>query len=331
MNTQWKIDMNEATRLTQQGRLHEAIAVLRRTLPAVAPLNFRDEADPLPHAATTGLSPSLASEGFASPLFRDLAGQQNESPQFAEALKSFAGRWGKFGSRGGLAERAKSPFEDATVPLPLGAQFDERVFANEAGSRIYKLFIPSGCRGQAVPLVVMLHGCTQSPNDFAAGTRMNELAEERTFLVAYPAQDRSANRLKCWNWFNVEDQQRHQGEPLLIAGITRQIMCDFPVDSARVYIAGLSAGGGRGRNYGLDLSGPLCRRGCSLRISVRGRSRYFLCLFGDATRNVGIASLRRNCSSYSDHRVSRRPRYDRQSNQWRSGYCPGEAQGNSAR
>jgi poly(hydroxyalkanoate) depolymerase family esterase len=133
--------------------------------------------------------------------------------------------------------------KSATAPLPAGAKFETHDFANDAGSRKYKLYVPSGHKGETLPLVVMLHGCTQSPDDFAAGTQMNECAEEQGLLVAYPAQPKSANPSKCWNWFEGREQRRGHGEPSLIAGITRQIMRDFPVETGRVYVAGLSAGG----------------------------------------------------------------------------------------
>lgn len=124
-----------------------------------------------------------------------------------------------------------------------GGEFVSCSYGNAAGHRDYKLYVPSGYHGQALPLLVMLHGCTQTPDDFAAGTRMNAIAEQTPCLVAYPAQSQSANTSRCWNWFNAKDQQRDQGEPALIAGITREIMQNYKVDTRQVYIAGMSAGG----------------------------------------------------------------------------------------
>ena len=127
--------------------------------------------------------------------------------------------------------------------LPAGAQFIDGVYRNHAGTRSYKLYIPSSYHGQAMPLVVMLHGCTQNPDDFAAGTQMNALAEEKQCFVVYPAQTQGANSSRCWNWFNALDQQRDQGEPSLIAGITQQVIEQYPVNEREVFVAGLSAGG----------------------------------------------------------------------------------------
>ena len=184
---------------------------------------------------------SLTGESWTFPRWADtdLLDNSGRPNPFGDLGKS----WPQIGLGRGLEGLARPLMNCAPIAAPDGAQFGEHVFANQAGSRGYKLYVPSGYNEQPLPLLVMLHGCTQSPDDFAAGTRMNDLAEEGTFLVAYPAQAQSANTSKCWNWFSPADQQRDQGEPSLLAGITRQVMRDFRVQPGRVYIAGLSAGG----------------------------------------------------------------------------------------
>ena len=150
-----------------------------------------------------------------------------------------------------VVSETPSPTRDArsgslpgqTADVRHQTQFSEHEYAGSAGSRRYKLFVPSAYRGQPLPLVVMLHGCTQTPDDFATGTRMNTLAEERGCFVAYPAQSQIANISKCWNWFKASNQCRDQGEPAIIAGLIRELLLTYGLDRERVYVAGLSAGG----------------------------------------------------------------------------------------
>jgi len=147
-------------------------------------------------------------------------------------------------SREGNQAPVAEPGNDAEF-VSLG-QFLARSFSNAAGTRAYKLYIPAGypdlC-SEPMPLLVMLHGCTQSPDDFAAGTRMNAWADVHGFLVVYPAQSANANGSNCWNWFRTGDQARDSGEPSLIAGITREVAAAYRVDARRIFVAGMSAGG----------------------------------------------------------------------------------------
>ena len=146
---------------------------------------------------------------------------------------------GSVGKRVGLAVGTPAP----TGPVVAGARFEAHTFGNAAGQRDYKLYIPSGYDGTPGPLIIMLHGCTQSPDDFAAGTRMNVVADAERVLVAYPAQTKAANQSKCWNWFEDADQHRGRGEPSIIAGLVGDIGDEYAIDRTRIYVAGLSAGG----------------------------------------------------------------------------------------
>lgn len=142
-----------------------------------------------------------------------------------------------------LLAKRPTPFRGKSPTPATEGQWLAQTYSNAYGRRPYKLYLPRGYTEEKVPLVVMLHGCTQSALDFATGTQMNTLADRHMFLVAYPEQVVSANGSKCWRWFQTSDQQRDRGEPLLIAEITRQIMSNYNIDDRQVYIAGLSAGG----------------------------------------------------------------------------------------
>ena len=136
--------------------------------------------------------------------------------------------------------------DEQTPPLTLPSETGEflnQTYSGPSGSRNYKLYVPEAYTGSPLPLVVMLHGCTQDPDDFATGTRANRWAESQRCLVVYPEQIQRANSHRCWNWFRPIDQQAGRGEPALIAGIVKKVIDEYQVDARRVYIAGLSAGG----------------------------------------------------------------------------------------
>lgn len=222
------IDLQDFTRLTKAGRLGDAVGLIRKALQGERGGTRPPDATPSAPADRPGFAGAAIQPSAMASVLRQTLGNMATPP---------AGFAGLAGLSAGT--RSSAP---RVVP-PAGALFEEHVFSEASGRLAYKLYVPSTYKGRAMPLVVMLHGCTQSPDDFAVGTRMNEVAEEAGLLVAYPAQTQAANQSKCWNWFNVADQQRGSGEPALIAGVTRQVMRDFAVDPARVYVAGLSAGG----------------------------------------------------------------------------------------
>jgi poly(hydroxyalkanoate) depolymerase family esterase len=230
--------VHEATRLTRSGRLVEATALLQRMLRGESiPKSSGGTARAVParlEPPTIDVKAHVVEEKESRPA-RPYSTPRPKNPARFDSMKEFL----RLGLRGPITRAPPSASDIA----PKGTRFIEGTFSNAAGSRTYKLFIPSRYQGRPLPLIVMLHGCTQSPDDFAAGTRMNFLAEEQNCFVVYPEQPSGANQAKCWNWFRAGDQQRGDGEPSLIAGITRQIMRDYSIDPKRVYVAGLSAGG----------------------------------------------------------------------------------------
>lgn len=222
MSISGRIDL--AARLTRAGKLTEAVSLLAGRSSAGA----------------SGGTATKPLDAFAAKAKAALRGLPVDPEALRDKLQA-----GLKGVVGGLATLDPSILDRGgrPIPVPGGATFEARRFSSAGQHLDYKLYRPSRTGTEKLPLVVMLHGCTQSPEDFALGTRMNELAESQGVLVAYPAQSRSANSSKCWNWFRAEDQERDRGEPALIAGMVREFLQDERVDPHRVYVAGLSAGG----------------------------------------------------------------------------------------
>jgi poly(hydroxyalkanoate) depolymerase family esterase len=225
--------MAEATRLTRQGRLVEATALIQQTL--ASPAVTRRSPDTPSAEEETGSTPGRYPD-------RPPALRADEGTHPGRIHSSWVTRRRTLPSRGaGGLRRPHRPAAPA-VKRPAG-RFEAFSYTSAAGTRAYRLYVPAGHTGARLPLVVMLHGGTQDAATFAAATGMNDLAERQIFLVAYPEQPSSANAGKYWNWFVPGHQRRDAGEPSLIAGITRQVTDRYGADATRVYVAGFSAGG----------------------------------------------------------------------------------------
>lgn len=237
MHPEFQQLMSQATRLTRSGNLAAATAAIQAALMGVQPTAASaapryDEADVIDVEAreVPASSPSAAGSAHTA---------ASSSPNAASPAAAPSP------TRDDGAAPTSKPTHRAPgdSSATKGDFFTAGSFRNTAGQRAYKLYVPPGVNGQARPLVVMLHGCTQDADDFAAGTAMNEAAREQGFYVLYPVQPRETNPQKCWNWFKHNHQQAGKGEPSILADMTRHVIAEYGIDTRRVYVAGLSAGG----------------------------------------------------------------------------------------
>lgn len=224
--------MQAATRLTQSGQLQEATAAIQRALAGAA------AQPPADHAARVNAVGMLTR---AWPAKVPPASVVLDDCVFEAPAKTETPTDPHTETRLDTPIEARTPAPEAPDRGP--GEFIGGTHTHASLTRRYKLYIPPGHAGKSLPLVVMLHGCTQDPDDFAAGTGMNECAREQGFFVLYPAQAQDANPSRCWNWFKHNHQRRDSGEPALLAHMTRAVIGQYGLDTRRVYIAGLSAGG----------------------------------------------------------------------------------------
>ena len=232
--------LSVATSLTRQGRLLDATRAIQRALQGANAARVAPETPP------TTLPISLTEPG---PATLDASATHPGGNVFEVDMSPFLAAAMPFSAPAdvlngdGLAPRSSTDAQQEVRGVRGPGAFTSGTHTHLSQTRRYKLFTPADHTGRELPLVVMLHGCTQDPDDFAAGTGMNEAAREQGFYVLYPEQSQAANPSRCWNWFKHGDQRRDGGEPALLASMTQTVMERRGIDRRRIFIAGLSAGG----------------------------------------------------------------------------------------
>lgn len=165
--------------------------------------------------------------------------------------------------------RASPPNPAFPNPAPgkwLAGQFLLPPQAGQAPAQTmpYWLYLPRHMPDAAArhgwPLVVMLHGCHQSATDFAAGTRMNRLAEEKGYALLYPQQGRSMQAQRCWRWYDRATQQG-AGDTAALAALVETVCGQVRIDRRRIYACGLSAGAGMAAVLALNHPGLIAAVG----------------------------------------------------------------------
>ena len=223
--------MRRATDLTRAGWIQEAVAVIQ------AGLGFRTS------AAHSADQKSSKERNYAKEIHGELAHAEHVPVAHIPTLQFPTAqiRPSTVPEIREMLQPSPAPIVPHVVADSRPGTFTDGDFAFNGKTHHYKLFVPGAAASSPRAMVVLLHGCTQDPDDFALGTDMNDIAGAAGWVVLYPAQSARANHTKCWNWFK-SGVEPGAGEPMWIAALTQRIQYEQHIDSDRTFIAGLSAG-----------------------------------------------------------------------------------------
>ena len=247
MNEQQRGLLGRATDLVRRGDPLAATRAIREALGTAVPSGpVAFSSDAAPGASPSGTSSDARPEPFGRAPMPRGGSLRDALRAAAAAARPGAGpiRAPSRPATPGPTDRGTTGTGSEGATSSAGGRIVRGTFSSRLGARDWRLYVPTAAaRGAPLPLVVMLHGCTQDADDFARGTRMDAVAEAAGAFVLYPEQSSKASPQRCWNWFKPNHQGLARGEPAIVAGMLEQVGADHRIDTARIFAAGLSAGG----------------------------------------------------------------------------------------